>query len=118
MPAQPISPTSAERLHCSFFRRESGGIAFVFVCLALCIGDFARCEHALHKSSAVGSENRSPNPAHFTQIDSCTDDHSPAPEVVIVRRPCLTPFAEMSASAMRRTAADLPLRTIPSRQLS
>ena len=42
----------------------------------------------------------------------------PAPVVVMVKRPCLTPLALISASAIFFTAAAVPLTTSTSRQLS
>ena len=44
---------------------------------------------------------------HFGQVDAGPDDHSSAPGVVMVRRPCLTPLVLIRASAMLLHVAGL-----------
>src|SRR5262249_39892902 len=117
-PADAVFPPRPDRLHPRLFRGEASGVALEAVRLPLGVGDLRVRIDALDKSLAVACDSF-PNPTDFSQIDASAQDHyNPAPEVVIVSLPCLTPLVLIKASAILRTAPALPRTTSTSRQLS
>ena len=116
-PPDASAPSGAQRFHPGFLGGEARGVALIPIRFALRVGDFAIGEDAVLETLAMALD-RFAEPADFAQIHARADDHSSAPVVVMVRRPCLTPLVEMSASAIFRTADALPLSTITSRQWS
>src|SRR5581483_5832540 len=118
LPPDPVTPPRPDRLHSRFFGREARRVPLELVGLTLHVGDLPRRVNALDEFLPEPL-NRRFDARHFRQINSCAHDHfSPAPDVVIVSRPCFTPFVLISTSAIFRTAADLPFTIRTSRQLS
>src|SRR5437870_8847211 len=118
MPSNTAFPTGADRLHAGLFGGEATCVTLETVRLALDIGDLARRVNALDEAPAE-TRDRLADAVDFGQVHARPHDHfSSAPDVVIVRRPCLTPLVEISASAIFCTAPAFPRTTRTSRQLS
>ena len=113
----PVAPARPDCLHAGFLGGKPRGVPLEAIRFALDVGDFRGGEDPLQESSAV-TLNRRADPRHFTKIHAGADNHSPSPLLVRVRRPCLTPFVLISASAIFLTADAFPRRTSTSRQLS
>src|SRR5690242_6722604 len=73
-PADAVIPTRSQRLHCSFFRREAGGIAFESVGLGIAITNLSRRVDALEKPVSK-SLDRLPDARNFSDVDACAYDH-------------------------------------------
>src|SRR5215813_5112881 len=118
MPGDSALPTRADGLHARLFGREARRVALKPVRPLLHIGDFAGSEDAIDKSRAKTFDGFA-DPIDFGQVHAGTDDHfNSAPVVVMVSRPCLTPFVLIRTSATLRTSPDRPRTTSTSRQLS
>ena len=98
-PPDAASPTSAERFHPRFLGGESGGVALVSIGFSLGVGDFALGVDTFEEAAAVAA-NGIPDARDFAEIDARADNHDPPPGDVMVRRPCITPLVEISASAI------------------
>src|SRR5260370_36059028 len=116
LPLHTMSPTGADRLHARFLSGKPGSIALVLIRFALHIGDLGWSKKTIGEPLPVPFDCRA-NAVDFRYIDPRTDNVTPTPVVVIVRRPCLTPLVEIRASAILRTSPALPFTTRTSRQL-
>src|SRR5260370_32126066 len=118
LPGDAAPPARADSLHTRFLGGEARRITFELIGLPLHIRDLRRCVNAVDEFLPVALD-RCLDARDFRQVQPRADDHfSSCPVVVMVKRPCLTPFVLISTSATRRTAADLPRTTRTSRQLS
>ena len=111
-------PTRPDRLHARFLGGEARRIPFELIRLALHIRDLPRRVDTLDELLPEALD-RCLYARDLRQIHSRADNHlSSCPVVVMVSRPCFTPFVLISTSATFRTTADLPRTTSTSRQLS
>ena len=118
LPGDAALPARADGLHAGLFGREARGVAFVAVGLALHVRDLRGREDAAGETRPEALDGGA-DARHLGQIHAGAHDHfRSAPEVVMVSRPCLTPLALISVSAILRTSPDLPRTTMTSRQWS
>src|SRR5713101_3608559 len=118
LPAHASPPTRSDGFHGRLFGCEAPGITLITVGLPFHIGDLAGGVNALGKALTVTVDGLA-DASDLSKVHARAQDHfSSAPEVVIVRRPCLTPLVLISASAIFLTAPALPRTTSTSRQLS
>jgi|SRR5579864_5313617 len=117
LPANPAFPACTDGLHTGLFSGKTRGIALVRVRFSLDVGNFGGGINTVGKTPAVALDGGA-NAGDLHQVDSDADDHNSAPVDVMVRRPCLTPFVLIKASAIFLTALTRPLTTSTSRQLS
>ena len=111
-------PAGADGLHAGFLGGEARRITFELVRLALHIGDLPGRVDTVDEFLSEALD-RCLYARDFRQIHAGPDNHlSSCPVVVMVSRPCFTPFVLISTSATFRTTADLPRTTSTSRQLS
>src|SRR5258708_1858291 len=110
-------PSRPEGFHAGFFCREPCRVPLEPVRFPLHVSDLPWGVNALDEPRSEASDGGL-HSRDFGQIDTGSDDHRSAPELVIVSRPCLTPLVLMSASAIFFTAVDEPFTTRTSRQLS
>src|ERR1035437_8958957 len=116
LPGDTAAPARADRLHAGFLGGEARGVSLVLVGLALHVRDFRRRVDAADEFLSVALDG-CPYARDFRQIHAGADDHlNSFPVVVMVSRPCLTPFAVISISATFRTTALCPRTTRTSRQ--
>jgi hypothetical protein len=74
LPANAAPPTSSNRLHPRFLRREAGGITFVPVGLAFYVSNFGGCINAIDESATVTFNCRA-NAIHLSNIYTGSNDH-------------------------------------------
>src|SRR5215471_110068 len=118
LPADAALPTGADGFHTGFLSGETAGVALEAVGSPLHVGDLSGRVDALDEAGAIARDVGA-DAVHLGQVDAGPKDHfNSAPEVVMVRRPCLTPLVLIRASAIFCTAPAFPRTTSTSRQLS
>src|ERR1700730_4947083 len=116
-PANAAPPAGADGFHSGFLGGETRCIALVPVGFPLHIGDLSGSINSIQEAVPI-TLDRCTDAVHFRQVDAGSDNHNSAPVVVMVSRPCFTPFVLSKASAIFFTMLALPLTTSTSRQLS
>src|SRR5579863_2246545 len=100
LPADAALPAGAYGLHAGFLGGKAAGIAFEAVGFALDIGDLGRGVDAVDETAAIARDGGA-DAVDFGEVHAGSQNHfSSAPDVVMVRRPCLTPLVLMRASAI------------------
>src|SRR5713226_8241054 len=116
-PANTAPPAGADRFHSGLLGGKTRRIALVAVCFPLHIGDLGGSINSIQEAVPI-TFDRCTDAVHLRQVDAGSHNHSSAPVVVMVSRPCFTPLVLSKASAIFFTTLALPLTTSTSRQLS
>src|ERR1700687_3623779 len=96
LPRDTVAPAGPDGLHPGFLRRKTRGVALELIGLALHIRDLRGRVDPADELLPVALDG-CPYARDFRQVHARADNHFNSwPVVVMVKRPCFTPFVLMS----------------------